>query len=96
MEIKEIDEVKEIKEFAEATRMGRFGGFAVENSRLKLSWISHSVKYYFSSIIRQTLIFVRKILESEENKEVELTGGSCNPGTVAGSRTVGSYLSTGT
>ena len=51
LEIKEIDEVKEIKEFAEATRMGRFGGFAVENSRLKLSWISYSVKYYFSSII---------------------------------------------
>jgi len=51
LEIKEIDEVEETEEFAEATRRGRFGGLAVENSRLKLSWISYSVKYYFSSII---------------------------------------------
>jgi hypothetical protein len=51
LEIKEIDEVEETEEFAEATRRGQSGGFAVENSRLKLSWISYFVKYYFSSII---------------------------------------------
>jgi hypothetical protein len=51
LEIKEIGGAKEIKEFAEATRMSRFGGFAVEKSRPMLSWISYSVKYYFSSII---------------------------------------------
>jgi hypothetical protein len=51
LEIKEIDEVEETEEFAEATRMGRLGGFAVENSRLMLSWISYPVKYYLSSII---------------------------------------------
>jgi hypothetical protein len=75
LEIKEIGEVNEIEELAEATRMRRFGGFAVENSRLMLSLISYSVKYYFSLIVRQTLIFVRKILQREENKGVELTGG---------------------
>jgi hypothetical protein len=51
LEVKEIGEVKEIKEFAEATRMRRFGGFAVENSRLMVSWISYSVNYYYSSIV---------------------------------------------
>jgi hypothetical protein len=80
LEIKEIDELKGIKEFAEATRMGRFGGFAVENSRLMLSLISYYVKYYFSLMARQTLIFVRKILQGEENKGVDLTGGGGKTG----------------
>jgi hypothetical protein len=73
LKIKKIDGAEEIKEFAKVTRMRRFGGFAVENSRLMVSWISYSVKYYFSSIIGQTLISVRKILQREENKGVELT-----------------------
>ena len=33
------------------------------------------VKYYYSTSIWQVAIFVRKILQEEENKRVELTGG---------------------
>src|SRR5712664_4685185 len=38
------------------------------------------VNYYYSTSIWQIAIFVRKILQGEENKGVELTGGSGNVG----------------
>jgi hypothetical protein len=44
-----------------------------EKSRIMIALVIIFVKYYFSLITRQTLIFVRKILQREENKGVELT-----------------------
>lgn len=72
LEVKEIDQVKEVKERRAAAALA--------------GWLSinHDTCYHKILICSITIIvlvfgklasFVRKILQSEENKRVELTGG---------------------
>jgi len=50
-----------------------FGDAQGENSRPMIAWIKLTVNYYYSTSIWQVDAFVRKIMQEEENKGVELT-----------------------
>src|SRR5229473_6800777 len=75
MEVKELNEETEMEELTEARRTCRLGGSVVDQARPTLPWIISFVKYDYSTSISQVCIFVRTILQGEENKGVELTGG---------------------
>src|SRR5229473_143252 len=75
MEVKELNEETEMEELTEARRTCRLGGSVVDQARPTLPWIISFVKYDYSTSISQVCLFVRTILQGEENKGVELTGG---------------------